>query len=318
MNAAVVDVTGNVAGQAESPIDRTRPPRDLLREDVARVVLDAMTVAGVERRAVRGVGMGLPGNIDRRRGVCRFSPNFRWHDVEVARPLEEALDLSVFLLNDVRSHTLGEMQFGAGRGVRSLAMLALGTGIGGGLVVNGRLIEGAHSAGGELGHITVDPLGPRCGCGNRGCVEALASGPAIVRAVAELAEVGGATGILALAGSLEAVTPAHVTQAARDGDVDALSILSEAGRWLGVAIATVLTAIDPERVLIGGGVGQAGELLLVPARREVARRCRMIRASETPIVAAQLGQEAGVLGAAALALESVGLLPGLLDASHTA
>lgn len=317
VSAAVVDVTGSILGVAETDIDRMAAPDTLLRQDIARIVKAAVSQAGVAPADIKGVGMGLPGNIDREHGICRFSPNFQWRDVRVALPLQEAVGYPVFLLNDVRSHTLGELHFGAGRGLASFAMLAIGTGIGGGIVIDGTLIEGAHSAGGELGHITVDPNGPLCGCGNHGCVEALASGPAIVRAAQKAILEDRGNGILALAGHVDTVTPAHVARAALGGDLEASAMWEAAGRWLGIAIASVITTIDVDSILIGGGVGQAGELLLRPAREEVGKRCRMIPPNTTPIEPAQLGERAGLIGAAALALESVGALkPALQKRMH--
>lgn len=310
--AAVVDASGSVAAMAHADIDRTRPAHALLTEDIAAVVRDAIAQSGLPPAAIQAVGMGLPGNLDRARGICRFSPNFGWRDVAVGPPLSEALSTPVLLLNDVRSHTLGELHFGAGRGLSSFAMFAIGTGIGGGLVVGGRLIEGAHSAGGELGHITVDPDGPLCGCGSHGCVEALASGPAIVRMAREQAARGGGAAAVALAGGVDALTPAWIARAAEAGDADARDIWTRAGRALGVAVAAVMTSVDPEVVLIGGGVGQAGPLLLEPLRDEAIARARMIAPAVTPIVPAALGEQAGIIGAAALALESVGALPSAL------
>lgn len=308
--AAVVNRSGVIVAQADASIDRAQAAHDLIVNDIAGVVRSAITSAGLAMGDIGAVGMGLPGNIDRAGGICRFSPNFEWRDVPVGPPLQQTLGVPVLLLNDVRSHTLGEWHFGAGAGLGSFAMFALGTGIGGGLVVSGRLIEGAHSAGGELGHITVDPLGPRCGCGNHGCVEAIASGPAIVRMAREQAAAGRGRVALALAcGNLDALTPALVAKAAQEGDTDALEIWETAGRAMGIAVAAVLTSVDPEQVLIGGGVGQAGEILLAPMRDEAVRRARMMAPAVTPIVPAALGEQAGVIGAAALALESIGALP---------
>lgn len=310
VSAAVVDPRGAIVAQADMPVDRTRPARALITEDTGGVVRSAARLAGLAMSDVAAVGMGLPGNIDRANGICRFSPNFGWRDVPVAPPLESALGVPVLLLNDVRAHTLGEWHFGAGAGLGSFAMFAIGTGIGGGLVLEGRLIEGVHCAGGELGHITVDPNGPRCGCGNHGCVEAIASGPAIVRMAREQAAAGRGRVALALAeGDLDAITPALVAKAAHEGDADALEIWETAGRAMGLAVAAVLTSVDPDRVLIGGGVGQAGEILLAPMRDEAIKRARMIAPAVTPVVQAALGERAGVIGAAALALESVGALP---------
>ena len=313
VTAALVDAAGTVCSRARRHIDRHRHPAALLSDDVAGTVREALHSAGVDISAVSGLGMGLPGNINRSTGVCRFSPNFGWHDVAVSAPLEAALGIPVFLLNDVRSHTLGELHFGAGRGVPSFAMLALGTGIGGGVVIGGKLLEGSHSGGGEIGHITVEPQGPPCGCGSQGCVEALAAAPALARAGRAAAASGRAPGILARAGSLEAIDGAVITQAALAGDAGAIEVLATAGRYVGIAVAAVITTLDPERVLIGGGVAAAGDLLLQPLRDEVARRCRMIPTGATPILQAALREEAGVLGAAALALEACGHLPSALE-----
>jgi glucokinase len=311
--AGVVNRAGTILGRSDQFIDRDKAAEMLLSEDIAKAIRDAIKWANLEPKDIVGVGMGLPGNIDRATGICRFSPNFHWHNVPVSGPLSRALGLPVYLLNDVRSHTLGELHFGAGRGVRSFAMLALGTGIGGGLVLNGKLHEGAHSGGGEVGHITVEPGGYQCQCGNHGCIEALASAPNIARLAREEIAAGRAQGIKALAGSAEAVTAQTLSEAALKGDAEALALWERIGHWLGIAVASIITTVDPERVLIGGGVARAGELLLRPVREEVVRRCRMIDVSQIPIQQAALGENAGMLGAAALALESLGHLPSSLN-----
>jgi glucokinase len=313
VTAAVVDAAGTVWARAKRDIDRHKPAAALLGDDVASTVRDAVQQAGLSLREIVSIGMGLPGNIDRARGVCRFSPNFGWRDVEVAKPLEQVLEVPVYLLNDVRSHTLGELHFGAGKGVASFVMLALGTGIGGGIVIGGRLLEGSHSGGGELGHITVEPDGPACGCGSHGCVEALGAAPALARAGREAVAAGKAPGLAALAGSPEAIQGSTITQAAQAGDVGSLEVLAQVGRYVGIAVASVITTLDPDLVLIGGGVAAAGDLLLEPLRAEVGRRCRMIPEGATPIRRAALLEEAGVMGAAALALEACGHLPAALE-----
>jgi glucokinase len=310
VTAAIVDARGHIIDRSERPIDRNRPADEILRQDVAGAVRDVVERAHLRLDDIAAIGMGLPGNIDRQHGVCRFSPNFHWHNVNVAGPLSQELGKPVYLINDVRSHTLGELHFGAGRGHRSFAMLALGTGIGGGLVINNMLVEGAHSAGGELGHITVDPHGPQCNCGNHGCIETLASAPALARMAQEAVQAGQGQAITAAAqrqgGKLDA---AALQQAARAGDPAAKAIYDRAGRALGVAMADVYTSFDPEVILIGGGVAKAGELLLEPARDELRQRCHMIEPELLKVEPAGLGTDAGVLGAAALALESVGELP---------
>ncbi|MHB2018864.1 MAG: ROK family protein [Candidatus Xenobia bacterium] len=308
--AAVMTTQGQVLHRHECDIDRFADPQVILRQHVAGAVRTAMQASEVAR--IRGVGMGVPGNLDRVSGICRYSPNFRWHDVPIVAPLSDELQCPVFILNDVRTHTLGELHFGAGKGLKSFALLALGTGIGGGVVVNGRLLEGAHSAAGEAGHISVEPDGPECGCGNRGCVEALAAAPAITRLAQEAASRGEAPMLLKLAGSVDAISPLTLTQAGEAGDPAALALWERIGTWLGRAIASIIAVSDPEQVLVGGKVARAGEMLLAPARLEAGRRFRMIPPGTTPIVAATLGDEAGLIGGAALALESLGYLESAL------
>jgi glucokinase len=236
------------------------------------------TVGGVDT-----AGVTIPGTFDLATGVAHFVTNLggtSWEGVPVHRPLQEDFGIPTSLINDARAFGFAESRLGAARDCDTAAFFTLGTGVGGAVVVGGRLQLGYGSAG-ELGHMTVDPSpgAAVCGCGNPGCVEAQ------VRASA-LAQAGGRTGA------------EEVVEAARAGDADALEALAQAGRWLGVAIANVVIVLNPERVVVGGGIAQAGDLLLEPARAEVRRRIRILPPDGTQIVPAELGYEAGSIGAA--------------------
>jgi glucokinase len=252
-------------------------------ERMAALARTAIGVAG----PVDSVGVGCPGPLDLERGRALFLPNLPgWNGQPIVAPLEERLDLPVALINDARAFTLAELRAGAGRGARDLVCFTLGTGVGGGVVVGGELLLGLGGTVGELGHQTVEANGLPCPCGSRGCLEQYASGPAIARAA------GTASAVEAFAG-------------ADRGDSRAAAAIERAGFYLGIGISNVCLAVGPERVVIGGGVAEGGELILGPARRELARRNRVMPVEQVAIVRAELGPSAGAIGAALWAAQSV-------------
>jgi len=199
----------------------------------------------------------------------------------------------------VRSITCGEWRFGAGRGVDTVAVFAVGTGIGGGLVINGQLHLGIGGTGGELGHMTIDYNGPRCGCGNYGCLEAFASGPAIAAMGMKAVAQGLTTSLGELCGyDLNKITPALIAQAAEAGDAIARDIYEKAGFYLGVAAANMCASVGPRRIVMAGGVANAGRLLLEPMERTMRERVTIMPVDQVEIVPALLGDDAGVIGAA--------------------
>jgi glucokinase len=225
-------------------------------------------------------GLGLPGHYDPEAGTGGLLPNLAgdWEGRPIAGPVGDALGVPVRLVNDVRAMTLAELRLGAGRGVRDLVCVALGTGVGGGVAIGGRLHLGLGHAG-EIGHTTVLPDGPLCGCGNRGCLD----------------RVAGAAAIAADAGR---PSVADAVAAAEDGDARAGDALARAGRHVGLALAGAVVLLWPERVVVGGGVAAAGELLLGPLREEMRRRAQVAPVDAIAVVPAQLGSGAGAIGAA--------------------
>jgi glucokinase len=265
-------------------------------------------VADVLGPAVRGIGVGAAGLIDTRSGTILTSPNFVWRQVPLGPRLAERFGLPVTVDNDATVAAWGEARLGASRGFDDSLFVGVGTGIGGGIVIDGRIVRGAHGFAGEIGHVIVDPSGPACGCGNRGCWEQVASGQAIERAAARaIAEDPGSTLATLADGDPQRGTGEVVVEAARDGDPIAVAILTEIGRRLGEGIAGFVNVLDPQIVVVGGGVAAAGDVLLEPARRAclAAIEGADVR-PEVPIVPAALGSDAGAIGAGLLAIEAAG------------
>lgn len=254
---------------------------------------------------VAAVGLACAGIVDTVAGTLGRSPNLPgWEGLPLARTVSEALGgLPVVVANDVNAALVGEWRFGAGHGCRDLVMIALGTGVGGGVLVRGELVTGARHGAGEIGHMVLDLEGPPCPCGNRGCLEAYAGQVGFVRRARELAAAAGDHPALAalVARRGEALEALDLFELARAGDAPAQAIFAEAGTRLGQAVANLVNLLDPDRVIVGGGLAQAGDLIFAPARR-TARRLILAEASrEVPIVPAALGTHAAALGAAALA-----------------
>jgi glucokinase len=300
IKAALVKTdTGEITATRSIPT-HAREGHDSVIAQMAVLVEEIIRSSHSSKQEVGGIGIGLPGSLDLEKGTTIFLPNLpgNWRDVPVRDLLSKLTAVPVSLLNDARSMTLGEWKFGAGRGV-DIACYTLGTGIGGGLVINGRLHLGPSGSAGELGHVSVDINGPKCGCGSRGCIEAFASGPAIAAMGMKAVVQGRNTLIAELADQdLNRITPELICDAAISGDEVAREIYEFAGMIIGAGVANVVTAVNPRRVVIGGGVAAAGELILDPIRRSMHERVFLTDANQVEVVPAQLGNNAGLIGAA--------------------
>jgi glucokinase len=291
--AGVVTPKGEILNEVRYPTPTTS---ERLVERIAGAVAEVRD--GLE---VSGVCLAVPGLILAQENKVVFSPNLpAVEGILLKKELEPRIGLPLTIENDGNAAAWGEFRFGAGSDVDHLVFVTLGTGIGGGVITHGVLMRGAQGSGGELGHVTIQATGPRCACGNHGCLEALASGTAIARRAREVASErpNSALGSLAVE---RKVLGEDVTELAQEGDEAALSVLEETGRWLGIGLAGFVNVFNPEVVAIGGGVATAGELILKCARREVHLRARSPSRDLAEIKVATLGPESGVLGAAALA-----------------
>jgi len=296
--AGVVDEAGRILARAR----RLTPSRD------PRAVEDTIVEVVRELRAghrVECVGIGAAGFVDADRGRVLFAPHLAWRNEPLRDAVAESVGLPVVVENDANAAAWSEWRFGAGRGQERLVCVTLGTGIGGGIVLDGQVQRGAHGLAGEFGHMVVVPDGHRCECGNRGCLEQYASGNVLGREARELARAGSPVTVPLMervGGDVDALVGPLITEAARDGDPCAIELFEDVGRWLGIGLANLAAALDPGIFVIGGGVSDAGELLLRPARESFRRTLtgRGFR-PEPRIVAAELGPEAGLVGAADLA-----------------
>lgn len=299
---ALAERDGHVVADAEIATNAYEGPGAVILR-ISQLVTDLAARVGASPQAV---GMGVPGLVDVPRGVTKFLPNLptQWRDVAVADQLRNALDCPVYLLNDVRTATLGELTYGHGRTAAqplTMAFFSIGTGIGGGVVIDGRLRLGPLGAAGELGHQTILPDGPRCGCGNRGCLESLASGPAIASEGIRLMRMGLAPKLFSLVnGNPSQVTPREMLAS---GDDSTREAIVKAAQYLGIAVANVVTVLHPELIVLGGGVAELGEVLLIPVREVVRQRVGMFPTNGVRIEKSQLGDRAGILGAVALAAQ---------------
>lgn len=306
LRAAIVDITnGQVVDLVQVPT-LAREGHDAVIARMAEMIVKVISSSGMLKADVGGIGIGVPGKLDLEHGKVLFLPNLpgNWLNVPLQQEIERQVGLPAHILNDARAMTFGEWKYGAGRGVNTVACFTLGTGVGGGLVVNGKLHLELGGTAGELGHQVIDVDGPTCGCGSRGCLETYASGPAIAAAGIKAVVQGLTTRIGEMVNyDLNRITPEVVYQAALSGDPIAQEIYQRVGHYLGIAIANVIVIVGPRKIVIGGGVSQAGELLFEPIRRTIRSSVFITSTEQIEIVPAQLGINAGIIGAAAWAAE---------------
>jgi glucokinase len=288
LRVAGVEADGGIVELHREPTRASEGPEPVIERIIAAIGRVAARVAGAGG-AVRGAVLGAPGIISCREGTVVASPNLPgWRDVPLRARVAAATGLPVLLENDANAAAYGEYWRGAGTGCSSMILLTLGTGVGGGLVLGGELWRGADGMAGEIGHITVEPNGRACRCGNSGCLETYASATGIVEGYRELSGID------------EIVTAEEIQRRAHDGDANARQSFREAGRSLGIAFAALVNLLNPERIVVGGGVLPAWELFMPAAEQEMRRRAFAVPAARVRFAPAALGDLAGVTGAAGL------------------
>lgn len=305
----MVDAEGQIVREARRATPGSHP------REVERVIVELVDELSVDHR-IASVGIGAAGWMDLDGGTVLFSPHLAWRNEPLRDNLERLLRRRVHLTNDADAAAWAEWRFGAGRGEQRLVCVTLGTGIGGAMVIGGRLERGRYGVAGEFGHQVIMPGGHRCECGNRGCWEQYASGNALGREARELARANSPVAqelLKSVGGDVDAITGAVVTELAQKGDRASRDLLEDVGEWLGLGLANLAAALDPGTFVVGGGLCDAGDLLLEPARRAFARNLtgRGFRPAAR-IERAELGPRAGLIGAADLSRVSprAGWAPG--------
>jgi len=303
---AVVNPRGEMLSSDESVTPATKS-----REAVIQSILDsahrALKHAGVAISEICAIGVGAAGISNPEAGILFTSPNLTgWRDVPLRDIMQERLGKKAFLINDANAAALGEFYFGAARDVRNFIYITLSTGIGGGIVIDGKIYTGAIGVAGEVGHMTIDDNGPICNCGNRGCWETLASGTALAREARHRIKEGVRTSILEYAGGdVEKVTAQVIYSAAEQGDSLAKKLIARTGYYVGVGLANLINIFNPELIVIGGGLSHIGDMLLEPAFKTAGERAYKEAFQAVRFASAGLGRNSGVLGAAAFALQEM-------------
>lgn len=297
---ALVDSDGKI-GYSNTIPTRAEMGYEYTINNMKQAIRDLLLETKLSAKDIEGIGFGLPGQVDFKSGIVRLITNIPgWVEIPLAKMIEDEFHIPTRIDNDVRCAALGELNFGAGKGCENLICITVGTGIGSGLIINGKLVRGASNAAGEIGHIKLQMHdGPICGCGDTGCLEAFASGPSIVAMAEEYIMGGKSTKYREMANGND-ITPFIVAEAAKAGDPVARRIFTKMGEYIGIGMASVVNLLNPERIIVGGGVADAGDILMTPLKETLKKRAMKIAGETVEVVPAQLGNTAGVIGASLL------------------
>ncbi len=301
--SAVVDAEGQILATAKMPT-QAKDETSIVIDRISDCIKEAFQKSDVSADTIRAIGIGAPGPLDPETGVVIFAPNLGWKDVPLKTELEARIGIPTFVDNDVNVGTLGEHTYGAGRGVQNIVGIFVGTGIGGGIIMNGELFHGASKTAGEIGHIIVQEGGPKCGCGNRGCLEALASRTAMTKGLQNAIIKKGKKSVITKLtdGDLQQIRSGTLAKALRNKDKLTQKIFKKTTKYLGVGIGSIVNFLNPEMIVLGGGVVEALDEGFIKKIRKAAKKYALPDTLKgVQIVRAQLGDDAGVLGAAALA-----------------
>ena len=301
--SAVIDADGNILGTAKVPTKADKGASEVI-DRIADSIRKAIDKSGVDSESIQAVGIGAPGPLDPATGVVIFAPNLGWRDVPLKAELEARVGFPTFVDNDVNVGTLGEHVFGAGRGVQNVVGIFVGTGIGGGIILNGELFHGASKTAGEVGHIIVKAGGPRCGCGTRGCLEAIASRTAMTKQFQKAIVKKKKKSVISKLtdGDLGAIRSGVLAKAIRLNDKLTLKVFKKVTKYLGIGIGSIVNFLNPEMIVLGGGVVEALDDTFLDDIRAAAKKYSLPNTLDgVQIVRAELGDNSGILGAAALA-----------------
>lgn len=300
ISIALVDLKGQIKNKIKISTQLDKHANFIIKTIIENIKI---LIKGLNP-APLGIGVGAAGQVDHKHGVIQFSPNLRWRNVPLVAEIKSKFNLPVSIDNDANAACLGEFLFGAGKGATNIICVTLGTGVGGGMIFDGKLYRGANGSAGEVGHLIVEPNGRKCNCGNHGCLEAYVGAWHIRERIIEKIKEGRRTIITRLVnGTFSKITPKILEEAALYNDKLAFEIWEETGRYLGIGLASLINVFNPDKIIIGGGVANAGKIILNPVLRTIRKRALTVPLQEVKIVRAKLGEEAGVIGAAMLVMQ---------------
>ena len=297
ISTAISTIEGNILANVVLPTKAEEGETAVLGR-IVQSIDEVIVGSSTSIDEIEAIGIGSPGPLDAKKGIIITTPNLPFKDYNLVQPLKEKYNIPVYLDNDANAAAIGEYMFGAGKGKESIVYFTVSTGVGGGAVLDGKVYRGHTSNALEIGHTTVDPNGPRCNCGNLGCLEAISSGTAIARKGKEAVSTNVETSLK----KYDTVTSYEVFKEAEAGDEVAKDIIDNALTYLGIGVANAIATFDPEMIIIGGGVSKAGDIVFNTVKKVVNKRCFKSMAESCEIVPAGLGSDAGVVGAVALAI----------------
>lgn len=301
LKAGIVSRDGRIYHRLSIKTNYNAAPQ-IISDQIFKLINDVIDTAHLKTSDIIGIGLGSPGLVDKAGETILFSPNLpQWRNIPIKRMIAERFAIPCVLENDANAAAWGEKWVGAGKEARSMVMITLGTGIGGGIVIENRLWRGANNVAGEIGHMVIQTNGPRCSCGNHGCIEVYASATAMVRRFKELLQNGASS---SLKDSKE-ITAKMINDAATQGDKASLDIIRETGRYLGIALVNIMHILNPEVIVLTGGMTGSGELLMAPIREVTQQRAFEASYKDTKIVFSELGNDAGIIGAAGCLLKEL-------------
>lgn len=302
--AVVADSNGKLLARKHIPTQAASGPEAGIKRIMLAINQVCQQAKISSSDGINGIAIAIAGLVDTPQGILVTSPHLPgWRDVPLKKQIETVFGGQVFIINDAKAAALGEQTFGAGKGVENQIYMTVSTGIGGGIIINGALYMGKAGSAGEIGHMVIDVNGPRCNCGNNGCLETLASGTAVAREVSDRLAKGASSIVRDMvSGHLQDITAEMVSKAAEQGDAVASEVIHQAGVYLGVGLANLVNIFNPELIIIGGGFAKVGSRLLDPAISEMKRRAFSRPANQVRITVAQLGDNSGTLGAVAYLL----------------
>ena len=307
IKVGIANLKGKLIAKTEEPVKNTSPSQivDLIAGLTDRLI----NKVNIKREKIIGIGMGTPGLLDQKEGKVIYSVYLDWRNVSLRKLVKKKIGTSLITDTDTNPPALAEQRYGAGKGTRDLIYITIGPGLGAGIIIDGQIYHGIDGTAGEFGHTIIDPNGPLCSCGNRGCLEALVTEPSIMKQATEGINKGEATLINNLAQKQGNLTPKIIYEAALKGDKFAIQIIQKTGYYLGLGLVNLVNLLNPEVIVIGGDISQVADILLKSVKEVVSSRALSAPAKRAEILASHFGKDAGIIGAATLFLESVFQIP---------